>query len=75
MNKHAKKPGHLQAVDLSKTTTVQIPLPIVGALMNIHESFFDSCLNAGQQVLAAMMEQDRRALCGPRWKRDPDRRI
>lgn len=74
MNKHAKKSGHLQAVDLAKTTTVQIPLPIVGAFMNIQESFFDFCLNAGQQVLAAMMEQDREALCGPRWKRDPDRR-
>jgi transposase-like protein len=74
MNKHAKKSGHLQAVGLPKTTTVQIPLPIVGAFMNIQESFFDFCLNAGQQVLAAMMEQDREALCGPRWKRDPDRR-
>lgn len=73
MSKHAKKSGHLQAVDFPKTTNVQIPLPILGAFLNIHESFFDFCLDVGQQVLAAMMEQDREALCGPRWKRDPDR--
>ena len=35
--------------------------------------YFELCIRAGQQVLDAMMEQDRTALCGPRWKRDPDR--
>lgn len=73
MTKHAKKSDHLQAVDSPKTTTVQIPLPILGAFTNIRQSLFDLCIDAGQQVLWAMMEQDREALCGPRWKRDPDR--
>ena len=73
MTKHAKKFAHLQAVDLPKTMAVEIPLPLLGAFANIENSFFELCIDAGQQVLAAMMEQDREDLCGPRWKRDPDR--
>ena len=73
MTKHAKKSGHLQIVDLPKTTIVEIPLPPLGALADIENSFFDLCVGAGHQVLGAMMEQDREELCGPRWKRDPDR--
>ena len=42
--------------------------------MNIEDSFFDLCIDAGQQVLAAMMGQDRDDLCGPCWQRDPERR-
>ena len=74
MTKHAKKSSHLQAVDFPKTMAVEIPLPLLGAFAHIENSFFDLCIDAGQQVLAAMMEQDREDLCGPRWKRDPDRR-
>ena len=73
MAKHAKKSSHLQIVDLPKTTTVEIPLPLLGALADIENSFFDLCVGAGHQVLGAMMEQDREELCGPSWKRDPDR--
>ncbi len=74
MVKHAKKSDHLQVVDAPKTTIVEIPLPLLGALANIEQSFFELCIGAGQQVLASMMEQDREDLCGPRWKRDPDRK-
>jgi transposase-like protein len=73
MTKHAKNSRHLQVVDLPKTTTVQIPLPLLMAFENIENSFFELCFDAGNQVLTAMMEQDREDLCGPRWKRDPDR--
>jgi len=73
MTKHAKNSRHLQIVDLPKTTTVQIPLPLLAAFGNIENSFFDLCFDAGSQVLTARMEQDREDLCGPRWKRDPDR--
>ncbi len=73
MTKHAKKSDHLQLVDLPKTTTVEIPLPLLGAFASIENSFFDLCIHAGRQVLDAMMEQDREELCGPRWKRDADR--
>ena len=74
MTKHAKKSDHLQLVEGPQTATVEIPLPLLGAFTNIERSFFDLCIDAGQQVLASMMEQDREDLCGPRWKRDPERR-
>jgi putative transposase len=74
MVKHAKKADHLQLVEQPQTTTVEIPLPLLGAFANIERSFFDLCIDAGQQVLASMMEQDREDLCGPRWKRDPARK-
>ncbi len=74
MIKHAKNSNHLQAVDLPKTMAVEIPLPLLEAFGRIENSFFDLCIDSGQQVLRAMMEQDREDLCGPRWKRDPDRR-
>jgi transposase-like protein len=74
MTKHAKKSDHLQLVDAPKTAIVELPLPLLGAIANIERSFFELCIDAGQQVLASMMEQDREDLCGPRWKRDPDRK-
>ncbi len=74
MKKNAKNSEHLQLVDEVATATVEIPLPILGAYASIERSFFDLCVNAGQQVLTAMMEQDREDLCGPRWQRDPDRK-
>jgi len=73
MTKHAKKSAQLQLVDPPRTTRVEIPLPLLGAFARIQNSFFDLCVEAGQQVLFAMMEQDREELCGPRWKRDPER--
>ena len=74
MTKHAKKSEPLQLVDGRKTATVEIPIPFLGVWTSIEHSFFDLCIDAGRQVLDAMMEQDREALCGPRWKRDPARR-
>ncbi len=74
MAKHAKSTVPLQLVDVPRTTIVEIPLPLLGALANIEQAFFELCIDAGQQVLASMMEQDREDLCGPRWKRDPDRK-
>jgi transposase-like protein len=73
MTKHAKNSTHLQAVDQPTTIAVEVPLPLLGAFANIEKSFFELCIDSGQQVLQAMMEQDREDLCGPRWKRDPDR--
>jgi hypothetical protein len=63
MTKHS---NHLQAVDLPKTMAVEIPLPLLGAFANIEKSFFELCIDTGQQVLQAMTEQDREDLCGPR---------
>jgi len=53
---------------------VQIPLGLLASLEDVREGFFSLCVKAGRQVLTAMMEQDREALCGPKWKRDAERR-
>ena len=75
MTKHAKNSNHLQAIDLPRTMAVEIPLPLLEAFGSIESSFFELCINSGQQVLQAMMEQDREDLCGLRWKRDPARPV
>jgi len=72
MAKHAKKSDHLQIVESPKAL-IEVPLPLLGALANTRNAFFELCVDAGRQVLDAMMEQDREWLCGPRWKRDVDR--
>jgi transposase-like protein len=53
---------------------VQLSLPIQGVLQDVKHAFYGLCVNAGKQVLAAMMEADRIALCGPRGVPDADRR-
>ena len=73
MTKHASKSSHLQLVDLPKTVAVQVPLPVLGALANAENAFFDLCVDVGQQVFSVLMEQDREALCGPKGKHDPAR--
>ena len=72
MAKHAKKSDHLQIVKSPKAL-IEVPLPLLGALASTRNAFFDLCVDAGRQVLDAMMEQDREGLCGPLWKRDPER--
>jgi transposase-like protein len=46
---------------------------LLGALTSTRNAFFELCVDAGRQVLDALMEQDREWLCGPLWKRDPER--
>ena len=52
---------------------VQLTLPIQ-VLQDLQHAFYGLCINAGKQVLAAMMEADRVALCGPKGVPDVDRR-
>ncbi len=59
--------------DVSSKALVEVPLPLLGALTSSRNAFFELCVDAGRQVLGAMMEQDREWLCGPLWKRDPGR--
>jgi len=73
MSKHATRSQHLQLADPPQQIGVQIPLPLLGALTNAENAFFDLCLGVGQQVLEVLMEQDREQLCGPKGKHDPDR--
>jgi len=54
--------------------TVQLPLPLLEVLADTRTAFFGLCLDAGQQVLLTMMEQDRERLCGPKNVPNPARR-
>jgi transposase-like protein len=49
-------------------------LPMAGVLRDVQHAFFGLCIHAGKQVLAAMMEADRQALCGPKGRPDARRR-
>src|SRR6266478_3687440 len=59
-----------EALASPAVATVQLPLPLLDVLADTRTAFLGLCLEAGQQVLTAMMERDRR-LCGP--KNVPDR--
>ena len=50
---------------------VQLSLNVQGVLRDVQQAFYGLCVNAGQQVLAAMMEADRVALCGTKNVPDP----
>ncbi len=43
---------------------VQLSLSMDGVLRDVQHAFYGLCVNAGKQVLAAMMEADRVALYG-----------
>jgi putative transposase len=73
MAKHASKSSYLQLIEPPKHVAVQIPLPVLGALANAENAFFDLCVDVGQQVFSVLMEQDREALCGPKGQHDPER--
>jgi transposase-like protein len=49
-------------------------LPMASVLRDVQHAFFGLCVQAGKQVLAAMMEADRQALCGPKGRPDARRR-
>jgi hypothetical protein len=53
---------------------VQISIPVQGVLRDVRHAFLGLCIDAGQQVLAAMMEADRVALCGAKNVPDAARR-
>jgi len=52
----------------------QISLPMQGVLRDVQHAFVGLCVHAGKQVLTAMMEADRAALCGPKGVPDAARR-
>ena len=53
---------------------MQLPLPLLDVLQDTRTAFFGLCVDAGQQVLRTMMEQDREQLCGPKHVPNPARR-
>ncbi len=62
------------ALRVVPTAQVQLSLSMDGVLRDVQHAFYGLCVNAGKQVLAAMMEADRVALCGAKGVPDPSRR-
>lgn len=52
---------------------VQLPLGLLTTLEDVEQGFFSLCVTAGREVLTAMMEHEREALCGPKWRPNPER--
>lgn len=69
MGKNAKKRRESKERGTRRTLSLQVSLPLVDALMGLEEDFFALCVRSGQAVLSAMLEEDRTALCGPKWSR------
>jgi transposase-like protein len=74
MNKKAKKPSQVQAAGAAERIQFQMPLAVTRVLSQTRSAFFGLCLEAGREVLGAMMEHDRTMLCGPKDQHDSDRR-
>lgn len=62
------------ALRVVPAATVQLTLPVQGVLKDVQSAFYGLCIQAGKEVLAAMMEADRVALCGPKGVPDTGRR-
>ncbi len=73
MAKHPTKSKVRQGLAVAHTATVEVPLPLLAALEDVEHAFVGVCVEAGERVLGAMMEQDRTALCGLPWRPDPAR--
>ena len=73
MAKSSTKKSPRQERVVVNAATVQIPLPLLSTLEDAESAFFGLCVATGKQVLAAMMEQDRIALCGPAGRHDAGR--
>jgi len=63
----------MQAARLADDVHVQLSLPVAGVLRDVQSAFFGLCIDAGKAVLAAMMEAERSALCGPKGCPDATR--
>ncbi len=46
-------------------------LPLVALLVDTHAELFELMVRSGLRVLDAMLEEDRTALCGPRYAHQP----
>lgn len=73
MAKHSTKLTSTQALEVAHSAQIELPLPLLCVLEDVEHAFFGLCIDAGKQVLAAMMEHDRTALCGQPWKPEADR--
>lgn len=55
-----------QKLVAARDVHVPLSLPVAGVLNEVKSAFFGLCVHAGKAVLAAMMEDERTARCGPK---------
>ena len=72
MAKHRSRASGNQASG-GKSLTVQVPLPLPGALTDTREASYELRIRTGQRILLAMMGTDREVLCGPNGRHQWDR--
>jgi hypothetical protein len=73
MSKSLTRSKDCEVVPAPAMATVQIPLPMAAILQDAKQGLLELMVSTGVQVFEAMLEQDREALCGPRWQRKPER--
>ena len=73
MAKHRRGGRGIQGGN-GKSVTVDVPLPLLGVVLDTREVFHELCIRTGREVLLAMMEADREALCGPKGRHQANRR-
>jgi hypothetical protein len=71
--KKARTRKKRRKVGATREIAIQMPLRLLEIFKGIEDSFLGLCVEAGQQVLGTMMEEDRERLCGPKWQRNPER--
>ena len=72
MKKSRTRSRRSQAAE-RRSMEIQMPLRLVEMFGTIEERFFELCVEAGQQVLRLMMEEDRERVCGRKWHPNPQR--
>lgn len=76
MAKHRTKTGRKQGRGNWPRRRDEVrELPLVKALVSVRAGLSEVCTAAGLRVLEAMMEEDREALCGPRYAHEEDRQV
>lgn len=73
MKKFLTKSIRIPQRSFANVVPVTVP-PLAAVLSDVKSAFFGLCVHAGKEVLSAMMEGDRVALCGPKGRPDADRR-
>ena len=72
MAKHDRRRTRRQP-PTSRSVSIQVPLPVLGVLRDVRQAFHGLCISTGMQVLQAMMEDDRDAVCGPKGQHQAER--
>lgn len=67
MEKKSRKKGEAQGA------RAQLLMPIAGLMTTVKGALMDWVINGGLAALAMLLEQEREALCGPRYRHLPER--